>query len=582
MKKFTTYLIFYLAAALSLSAAMPRNCIYIFDCTKSMAGYNGAPNIWGETKANLKSKIEEQAPNTKITIIPFQDKVYAPISFQRAEFNDNKWKDIEKTFDSYIQNVTNTNITDSWKRGETFIEPNRNNYLYLMTDGVETGGTDKLTKALREFCAKISESNLRDRVQGYYVMLTNNAAIDHNLAEIFEECKNLFIVDPNTSTGFGGFGNQDYISINTRNLPVEFELQFSDPGTYDAIVDNPMHQIKTYIKSGKMSNGKAVLVFENSFGDDLYSLIHSIDSEEVDYTIEVTSTQCHVLNPQINIHLTNVPESILTLGVDNHGTDIGEVTTHGSFWWSKASEPDTLTIDLTPKFNEQALANRSSATFQLTPTTENQDFEILYNGEAIKDNIFTVTARDSKATLSIIVNHESSEGELGYNLACKDEHELDCINTSQAEDFSTVLTFTHLTEINPMKLAVLIIAAVILIALLLWFLILKEQFFPTIKKANRLTITDPYFSSKKIKGAYKVILSNKPYQQGFLSKIFKGKIISEVNDVWTSPCTLTAARKGVRFSGREFMASPSAVMTKMQQYEIISQQGNNKIKIEIN
>lgn len=581
MKKIITYLVFYITAALALTAAMPRNCIYIFDCTKSMAGYNGAPDIWKETKANLKSKIEKQAPETKITIIPFQDHVYSPITFQRSELTQKSWDKIESTLDGYIEKVTNTNITDSWKLGETFIEPNRNNYLYLMTDGVETGGTDRLKNALRQFCAKISDSQLQDRVQGFYVQLTNNAAVDHNLAEIFEECKNLFIVDPNASSDFGGF-REGVININTRMLPAEFELQFSDPGTYDAIVDNPMKQIKTYVKDNQMSGGKAILVFENSFGDDLPRLIQSIDSEETDYSIAVTSTQCHVINPEVRIHLVNVPESHLAIGIDNDGTYLGEATTHGAFWWSDASEPDTLTLDLAPRFNEQALANRSTATFELIPTTEGTDFEILFNGKPVTDNKFKITGDDRSATLSIIVAHDSTEGELGYNLVCKDEHELDCINTSQADDFATALTFAHETEINPLKLAVLIIAAIIIIALLLWFLIIKHQVYPTIKKANQMIITEPYFSTKKISGAYMVVLSNKPVNQNIFSRIFKGKIISEVNDVWTSPCTLRAARKGVRFSGRGFMASPSAVMTKMQKYEIFSQQSNNKIKIEIN
>lgn len=35
------------------SQTRQRNTIYVFDCTGSMTGYNGAPDIWAPTKAFL-------------------------------------------------------------------------------------------------------------------------------------------------------------------------------------------------------------------------------------------------------------------------------------------------------------------------------------------------------------------------------------------------------------------------------------------------------------------------------------------------------------------------------------------------
>lgn len=60
-----------LGTSLSLMAQRERNYIYLLDCTKSMIGYNGSPNIWQSTKDYLKNELEKHTPGTTLHIIPF-------------------------------------------------------------------------------------------------------------------------------------------------------------------------------------------------------------------------------------------------------------------------------------------------------------------------------------------------------------------------------------------------------------------------------------------------------------------------------------------------------------------------------
>ena len=46
--------------------------IYLFDCTTSMKGYNGAPDIIGDAKKCLKEDIEQKTDHCDILFIPFQ------------------------------------------------------------------------------------------------------------------------------------------------------------------------------------------------------------------------------------------------------------------------------------------------------------------------------------------------------------------------------------------------------------------------------------------------------------------------------------------------------------------------------
>ena len=148
-------------SALNLYAQRERNYIYLFDCTQSMSGYGGSPDIWEQTKQYLKSDIEILSENSTVNIVPFQGKAYDVIRFERNEY---KWNKINKVLDTYIQNVTNTNICSAWDSGVKLIDENKDNYLFLLTDGADNSNGSKeqsleaVCKRIKEWCGKYKNS----------------------------------------------------------------------------------------------------------------------------------------------------------------------------------------------------------------------------------------------------------------------------------------------------------------------------------------------------------------------------------------------------------------------------------------
>ncbi|MCC8038163.1 MAG: VWA domain-containing protein [Bacteroidales bacterium] len=72
-------------------AAKEQNVVFLFDCTTSMKGYNGAPDIWKKAKDNLHSLLDKRPEGTRVTVIPFQDKALPAFTFESPDY---KWEDL--------------------------------------------------------------------------------------------------------------------------------------------------------------------------------------------------------------------------------------------------------------------------------------------------------------------------------------------------------------------------------------------------------------------------------------------------------------------------------------------------------
>ena len=70
-RKYLLATLLLLTVAVTVKAQRERNYIYLFDCTQSMEGYGGQPDIWSQTKQWLWDDIG-QLKDGQITIIPFQ------------------------------------------------------------------------------------------------------------------------------------------------------------------------------------------------------------------------------------------------------------------------------------------------------------------------------------------------------------------------------------------------------------------------------------------------------------------------------------------------------------------------------
>lgn len=564
-------LIFCLAA----NCARLRNSIYIFDCTQSMQGNaaKNVPDIWQATKSSLKSRIEREPADARIVIIPFQAQPYPAIIFERRDFD---WEKVDGKFEEYIKRLTNTNICDSWTAGEKYIDLTRNNYIYLMTDGVDTdaGRRAKLADVFRQFCAH----NYPD-THGFYVRLTENALVEDNIRDIIEGCKNLDIVSPADKTDFGSFDSR-VININTHELPCRRIVDFSDPGIFKANATSHDPNFIVDVVDGEIKNGILEFEIRSAYGDDKTRLHDELGDENYDFDITIASDNIHITDPRIEVRVVNRPERVLEFkGIAHDEDDLGKSLRHEGFLFSTATAPDTLSINLAPAFNDEARRDRASVSMKVSSNitgADTNDITILFNGRELADSCFTLKAGDTTpGILSVVFRPGCEDTKLSLSLTQLSSKNLDRIGETPADEFTHSFRAECENEMNPLAKGLLWAAAIIIAALILWFALLKRQFFPPISKITTIMITKPYVSQRKVRGARLVVFSDKPVRQGFFNRLFTGRIVSEVNPVWTSRCEMHHARNGVRFScpDRSMTASPSALMSKFNEYTVMNIKG---------
>ena len=125
----------------------------------------------------------------------------------------------------------------------------------------------------------------------------------------------------------------------------------------------------------------------------------------------------------------------------------------------------------------------------------------------------------------------------------------------------------------------------LLAILVLWFILLKHLIYPTIG-VKSIQINDPYFSKVIVKGARRVVFTNRTLTQGIISRIFTGKILYKTNEVWTSPLAFEAGTKkrtlrAIR-NGNYVFDPFTSTLKAPNDYIIESVNDKTKIKITIN
>ena len=158
--------------------------IYLFDCTTSMKGYNGAPDIIGDAKKCLKEDIEQKTDHCDILFIPFQgNQPLQTLAFRRNQF---KWDEVEARIDEVIDNPTNTDIVSAWDRAVKAFNPHAQNVLYLYTDGIDNvHGAAAVADMIRKWCVSAP-----DNVQAVYYMLTK-ASQNPEIEAAIKECTHI-------------------------------------------------------------------------------------------------------------------------------------------------------------------------------------------------------------------------------------------------------------------------------------------------------------------------------------------------------------------------------------------------------
>ena len=275
----------------------------------------------------------------------------------------------------------------------------------------------------------------------------------------------------------------------------------------------------------------------------------------------------------------------------------GKENFYNKFLWKK-HKPDTLYRTIEFDFNQDAKTfmdkplrlglYKKTDSGKMLPVTENE-MEIFIEGQKCPNNIIDVKPATEQLKVGIVFNPKAENKVHHWFFKAVDDGGLERINDMDADTFnsdnaSLMDIEVHKNKVmNPLAAGTLITAILLAAAFLVWLFIMKAIFFPTFK-VGKIHLTDPapYNSLKRMRGYRKMILSNKVTKQSFLNKWFTGKILYEINDLWTSEIVIEPRdRNSVRLRcPREYMAD-SRVLQKNRDCTIQNMNTNTKTIINI-
>lgn len=576
-----------LAAVISLAAisqprARQRNTIYVLDCTKSMDGYNGAPAIWQPTKNFLRLELEKEArenPGSRVVILPFQEKVLHPVV---VDLKDIAWPRLNGVLDNHVNRVTATNICDSWVEAEKYIDQSCENYIVLMTDGHDNIGgaanearrTARLGQILRNFCGKYMNT------KAFYVELTHAATLPAGIQDAIDLCKDLYKIDASDGIPTFGCPSGDVIHVNTRDLPAEIPVGFSNSGTFAATLDQETNPyVEFAIKGNKISGGKLTLQIKSKLGEDVEALNKALNASSAEFGMSIRSEEVNVYNPEVTVVLHNAP--LRTLDLTAKASEVGRVS---PFMWIKGNPADTLRWDLRPEFNDAARADRSSILFKLHSGRDLSNCALAYNGAALgRDSIILINP-NAPAVIEMAVPAGEEDGE--YNLSLKEISGTDLDRLNGEPHGNSVLTLTGSTQTRRSVAEILFwcVIGLTVLFLVVWFAAVRPSKYPKFKRGI-ITVREPYFATIRLKGYRKLVLTGRPRSQGFMDKLFKGKILYHVNPAWVCDAEVEPTGKNMRLrcpSGT-LVCTPQPLLMPNMDYEIVGASDPSfKIAININ
>lgn len=517
-------------------AQKERNNIYLFDCTGSMI----TNKLWEPAKQSLDEtvKLDATIPGSHVTIIPFGDNPYPEYSFPSVQYGS-KSKKIFSDFEDHIRNAKYTHISDVMEKGFQFMDPNKDNRIYLLTDGKPNNGDnpENVAKVISNWCSNHKNTRF------FYVALTKNA-IDGTIRKALEDCPDAYVVEieGNVIPQFADISSDIYTNLEELSQPRSIEINL--PGTYPLEVSSADSLFDVKVKNDQADKGRILVTLAPKPGVDIASLHQMLAGEEYEFNVSIHSkdNRYYIVNPVVSVHVADEIPSKLSINGGNKEIVSPGARWHDSFLWSKAAPQQEITWDLSPVF-ENSLNNSALRLKFLVDNDVKDDFEATYNEKPLKDGDIITMVPGENAFLSITFNKDAKEGKRYFELIPQSYTGLNLINDRPAEEYEgTTLRTSYSTGWNPLAKIFFWIGIGILALLLLWFICLQRIFYPrfTMSKVE-FTGPDSYYASKRIRGARKAVLTSKTRKQNFFSRIFTGKIIYVKGEHFSPELEITPA-----------------------------------------
>ena len=234
--------------------------------------------------------------------------------------------------------------------------------------------------------------------------------------------------------------------------------------------------------------------------------------------------------------------------VDNKNAVLwGKTNTYDPFLWKK-QVPDTLKQTLCFDFNDDAVRYLSAplklGVFKKDDNghlrqVKTDEMELFVNGKAVEGNIISVKSTESEIEVGVVFRPNAKDKIHHWYIKPIDTAGLDRINDKDSYGQDEAIMEIKLQKrhvMNPLAEGLMWFGITVLAALVLWFVVLKQIFFPTFRVTRlQLVGPEPYLSQLKIKGYRMCILSASPQKQNWFNRVFTGSIKYEVNPMWSAP-----------------------------------------------
>lgn len=260
----------------------------------------------------------------------------------------------------------------------------------------------------------------------------------------------------------------------------------------------------------------------------------------------------------------------------------------------KDYEPVKMTKTICFETNEDANGRVGNVKLGLYKKTEEESYipvkdeiRLYKNNVLCEDNVLLITSQDKEVQLGIEFTPKAEEGVHKWFLKVLDNGGFDRINEYATEEDSLPLLLEWKAEkndiINPLKLGMNISLFVLFGLILIWFLIMKPIIYPTFRIGNIQFTNGSYFSTKRIYGARKLVVTNSSKTQNAINKLLTGRIIYERNDFWIDEWELHPKGKGGRLNtNRKYTITPfTTSLNKQMEYDIEHLSTGVKAKITL-
>lgn len=257
-------------------------------------------------------------------------------------------------------------------------------------------------------------------------------------------------------------------------------------------------------------------------------------------------------------------------------------------------EPVKMTKTICFEANEDANGRVGNVKLGLYKKNEDnayapvKDEVLLYKNDILcEDNVLVITPRDKDVKLGIEFTPNAEQGVHKWFLKVLDNGGFDRINEYSVEEDSLPLLLEWKAEkntiFNPLELGLWIAIITISAGVLIWLLIIKPILYPTFKLGNIQFVSGTYFSTKRIYGARKLVITNSSQKQSGISKLFTGKIVYEKNELWPDEWEILPKGKGGRaVTHRKYAITPfSTTLNKQAEYEVEHLSSDLKVKITL-